>query len=870
MNATKPPHILLRILKWFCRSEYHIDIEGDLLEFHERNVEKHGKRKADWLLAKEILLLFRPSMIRNLSFGSQSLHTSLLANYLKVSWRNIMRQKRYSFFNVVGLVIGITCFILVSVFVAHERSFDGFYENVDNIYHIFDHSPEDTYLGSSYYAVTPAQLASTLVADYPEVQHATTVAEGKSLLSYNDENHWYEKGLYTDKEFFQLFSHPKFIEGDAQTAFEHPASIVLTTSLVAKMFSDGRAMGKTIVYKDKPHLITGVVEDPPANATFQFSFIANLQNDRRYLSEFKKDKWDGSNYYTFFSLHPSADPRALEGKMDNLIDQYWTKDRPFDFYYLLQPFQAIHLNSNINNDFELKGNPQQLYLFAAVSLLILILAGINYVNLSIARSMIRVKEVGVRKSFGAGRKQLVFQFLLESELLAVMAFVISLILAKFLIPAFGLILDRQLELSFIHNLDLLLILTGAVFLLGFFAGIYPALVISSPSIISTLKGGSQDNLKGKGTQKWLIVFQYTVSIALVICTLVMYQQFQFIGKKELGFEKEQILTMELLDSKVIKNFDVIKEEWLANPDIIQVGTSQDLPHNVQSGTLVNDDEGGDPDDDLAITRLRADRDFLEVFEIALLAGRMLPDQPISGKKECLINESAVKALGLTPYEAIGQVLTDDTPSEYRTVIGVVKDFHIHHMHLAITPMLIETKPYFEYISLKVHAQNIPELLRFLDKSLKEHTDYPADFKFMDDRINQLYESEQKKAKLFGTLSLLTIVIASLGLYGLAALSAHQRIKEIGIRKVLGASIANILVLISGNFMKLIIGGFMVAIPIAWFSMQGWLDSYAYRVSISWLPFFIVGFAALMIALLTISGQSVKAASANPVDCLRNE
>ncbi len=874
MYSSKPPRFILRLLKWFCRPGYHIDIEGDLLEFYERNVEQYGKRKADRLLFKEILLLFRPSMIRQLSFRSRVIQTSLLTNYVKISWRSILRQKLYSFFNVAGLVMGITCFILISIFVSHERSFDEFYENIDNIYHVYEYeyAPGDAYLGSDYYAVTPAQLASTLMADYPEVVHATTVSEKEVLLSYQKDNRWYEKGLFTDPTFFRLFSHPKFIEGDAQTAFEHPASIVLTESLAAKVFPSGNAIGHSLTYQEKPHLITGIVKDPPVNSTFQFSFIANLQDDLNYQSEFKKQKWDGSNYYTFFSLSPSADPDLLQQKMDDLVDRYWTEDRPYALDYFFQPFSDIHLHTNLNNDFGIKGNAQQVYLFITVSILILVLAGINYINLSIARSMIRFKEVGIRKSFGAHRKQLLFQFLLESQMLAILAFGISLVIAWFLLPSFGAMLNRQLTLNFSNTPDLLPALTGTVLLLGFFTGIYPALVISSPSAIDIIKGRSHDKIQGKGTQNWLVIFQYAVSIAMVICTLIMLQQFQFISNKELGFEKEQILTLEVPDREILRKFDIIKEEWLANPDIIQVGTSQNLPHNIQSGTVVNDDKDGDPSDDLAIYRLRADRDFLEIFDLELLAGNTLPKTPRKGENpECLINEAAARALGLSPNEAVGQMLTDDSPPRnYRRIIGVVKDFHMHDMRSKISPLLIETKSYFQFISIKAHAHNMSELLRFLDESIKRHSHYPVSFQFMDDRINRLYESEQKKAKLFGSLSLLTIIIASLGLYGLAALNAHQKVKEIGIRKVLGASVTNILVLISGNFLKLIAGGFIIAIPIAWVSMQGWLENYAYRVSMSWLTFLIVGLAALTLALLTVGGQSMKAALVNPVDCLRNE
>ncbi len=872
MSSPTPPKFILRFLKWFCKPEYHLDIEGDLLEFYERNVEELGRRKANLRLYKDVFLLFRPSMMRSISFGVPHLQLSLLANYFKVSWRSIMSQKQYSFFNVAGLVFGITCFILVSIFVSHERSFDRFYENVDNIYHVYEYEyAEEAYLGSEYYAVTPAQMASALMADYPEVEYATTLTEDYALLTHENRDPWYEKGLFTDSTFFKVFSHPKFNEGSAETAFLNLRSIILTQSLADKMFPSSGAMGQTLTYKDEPYLVTGVVMDPPLNSTFQFSFIANLQDDERYLSEFKKERWDGSNYYTFFSMNPSADPESLEQKLPEVIEKYWTTDGTFHFDYLIQPFAAHHFNSNTNNDLGKKGSMQQIILFLTVSILILILAGINYVNLSIARSMIRIREVGIRKSFGAGRRQLVFQFLLESELLAVMAFVVSLVIAKILLPYFGMSLDRELTFNLFNNFSLLLMLFGIILLLGLAAGIYPAWVISSASTTQIIKGRSQDNTQGKGTQQWLVIFQYSVSIAMVICTIIIYQQFQFISNKELGFEQDQILTLEVRDMDILRNYNTIKAELLANPDIIGVGTSQNLPHDVRSGTTVNDDEGGDPGDDLSIYRLRADHDFIDIYQLEVVAGRSLPEIPVKGKNlECLINESAAEALGFSPQEAIGQILTDDTPpSQYRTIIGVVKDFHQHGLHLEISPMLVEYRPFFEYISVKANSQDIPGLIEYMDKTIKKHSEYPVNFRFMDDRVNQLYAGEQKKASLFSGLSLLTIIIATLGLYGLAALNAHQKVKEIGIRKVLGASISSILIFTSGNFLKLIAGGFLISIPIAWYAMQQWLENYAYRIDINWLTFALVGLGAMLIALLTVGSQSIKAAIVNPVDCIRD-
>ena len=351
----------------------------------------------------------------------------------------------------------------------------------------------------------------------------------------------------------------------------------------------------------------------------------------------------------------------------------------------------------------------------------------------------------------------------------------------------------------------------------------------------------------------------------------MYQQFLFIGNRELGFEKDHILTMEIRDYQVIKNFEVIKNEWLKNPGIIAVGTSQSLPHNVKSATIVNDDVGGDPDDDLAIYRLRINHEFLEVYGLELIAGRPLPVQIKQGaKKVCLINESAAKAIGFSPLQALGQTFSDDSPWNERTIIGVVKDFHLHPMHLKISPVLIEPREYFQFLSVKVHPENVSELIGFMERTLKLHSNYPFEFQFMDDRVDQLYKSDRNRTEMFSLFSVLAIIIASLGLFGLAALSAHKRVKEIGIRKILGASVQNVLILVNGSFLKMVLAGFLLAIPVAWFLMYHWLQNYAYRVKVQWWMFAFAGLAAMVIAILTISSQSIKAALINPVNCLRNE
>lgn len=869
MSNSHPPKFLLRLLKWFCKSSYHIDIEGDLLELYERNEEKYGKRKANYILAKDVLRLFRPGMIKSFVSPRQLGTLSMFNNYIKVSRRNLLKQKQYAFINIAGLSIGIVCFILISLFVDHERSFDRFYNDVDSIYHVYERSPGDLYLGSDSYSVTPAQLAPTLMENYPEVDYATTVSEDDGLLGDGEQSFYWEKGLFVDPNFFNVFSHPEFVQGDPNTVFDHPESIVLTQSLANKMFRKNNAVGKTLVFRDKIYTITGIVDDQPQNATFQFSFLANLKADQRYLNEFKKDKWDGSNYYTFFNLKPSASLSSLHGKMPDMVDRYWIDDLTFDIEYHFQPFSAIHMRTDINNDFQLKGSPQQVSLFITIAVLILALACINYMNLSIARSMSRAKEVGLRKTIGAERNQLIVQFLLESVMLSFVALIIALGIVSLILPEFGALLNRELNVNILlEKPRLMLGITAVVTLIGIISGSYPALGISGLKPIHVLKGNATNQVKGGSLQRWLIVGQYAISTVMVICTIIMYQQFQFIGDKELGFEQDQIITVEVSDPNVRRNFNALKSEWASNPDILAIGTSQNLPHEVRSSTIVNDDTGGDPDDDFAVQRLRVGHEFLDIYELELIAGNYLTVD--SGERTCLVNESAVKALGLSPKEAIGHVITDDSPRNYRTIVGVVKDFHSLSMHLEISPLLIESRTYFQYISFKIRAENTRELIASMENTWKQYSNYPFDFQFMDERVNRLYAADQQRATLFSSFSALAIIIASLGLFGLAALQAQQRVKEIGIRKVLGASIQSILGLVTGSFLKMIFAGFIIAIPVAWFLMDTWLQNYAYRIGIEWWVFALAGAAAILIAVLSISSQSIKAALVNPVECLRGE
>ncbi|HAA19327.1 MAG TPA: hypothetical protein DCP28_11350, partial [Cytophagales bacterium] len=395
-----PPKFPIRLLEAFCRPDLFPFIEGDLREHYERNVQKVGTRKAKRRLYKDILFLFRPGMMKTLHQLTDLINTGMLQNYLKVSWRNLVRQRRYSLINLAGLSLGLCCFLLIYLFVNHERSYDRFYENAEGIYRVYEHASGDEYLGSDLYAVTPAQLASTLTQDYPEVRHATTLRKASLLLGTDQTGYFMEDGLWVDTSFFQVFSHPTFLQGSAAKALAHPQSIVLTVSLAEKFGNPYTLVGQSITVDEEPYLVSGIVEDVPANSTFQFGYLINLQSHQGYLNEFKKERWDGSNYQTYFTVNQKAQVAALEAKMDHLISTHWTEDRS-DIAYYFQPLTDIHMRADMNNDFGGKGNPQQISIFQASALLILALACFNYMNLSIARSMHRAREIGLRKTIGA-------------------------------------------------------------------------------------------------------------------------------------------------------------------------------------------------------------------------------------------------------------------------------------------------------------------------------------------------------------------------------------------------------------------------------------------------------------------------------------
>ncbi|MEM6361491.1 MAG: ABC transporter permease [Bacteroidota bacterium] len=867
MNKLSPPKLPLRFFRWYCHPDYAEDLEGDLLErFYERTEEK-DVRSAKWGFTKDVIRLFRPGIIKPMG-GTDKLNSyGMLQNYFKISWRNLLSQKLYSSINIGGLSIGITCFLIVFLYVHHELSYDRFYDNTNKIYRVYQKQIGNMSGGSDLFAETPVLLAPKLRADFPEVEHATTLQGQSALISFNDK-HYQERGLWADNQFFNVFPLP-FLTGNPIKALQGPKSIVLTESLAEKIFSGANPIGQQITFRrDFTFTVTAVIEDLPETSSLKFSYLTNLSASSFYQRELEQGNWFSNSFFTFLSVAENGNPESLEANIQRMFDGLRRENKKrSDAEYRLGPLTGLHLETNINSDIGLKGNPDYIRLFSVIAVLVLALACINYINLAVARSMKRAKEVGLRKVIGARKGQLMTQFLSESLLISFLALVLGFALTMVLLPIFSNWIERQLAIESLGPW-LYIGLPILVMIIGLISGSYPAFIISSTEPVNAIKGKASTKHSGIKLQNLLVVAQYTVAVALIISSLVIYQQFRFIQNKELGYQKDHIIAISIDDRKLFEHVDQLKTEWLQNPSILAVSATERLPTYIRSGTTVRGKQG---DGQFAIQRARIDPDYLQVFDIDLVAGRNLSAEIVSDKESGrIINETAARELGWTPQDAVGKQFyySDGEPM---TIVGVVKDFHMNSLHLPITPLMMMLRnEYVRYIGVKVHPDNIIETLTYLEKSLQEYSPYPFSFKFLDEHYNRLYKAEVQAGELFGFFTLVAILIASVGLFGLAAYSTNQRTKEIGIRKVLGASITRIITMISSEYLRMAFMSLLIAAPVGWFFIEQWLEDFSYRVEIKWWIFAIAGLATFTLSVLIVSSQAVKAAISNPVDSLRNE
>ena len=786
----------------------------------------------------------------------------MIKNYLKSALRNIKKQKWYSLITLTGLTIGMTCFVLISLYVRYELSYDKFHPHADHIYRVIAHTRE-AYRGKSQVAVTPAPLASAMENELAEVLKTTKVSDRKGVISIDGTPFPENRIYYADPSFLEIFSFP-LAAGYARQALNEPYNLLLSRDMAAKYFGSENPLGKIIQVDQQDYTITGVLENIPGNTHFKFDHLASFASLVEMRGREKMDTWNSWNYYTYALLHHRTDLPALEKKLNDIIKINFDEDASQNLW--LQPVADIHLHTKANFELESGADIRNVHLLSVIGIFILLIACFNYMNLATARSTLRAREIGMRKVIGASRRRIIRQFLGESCLFSLFALICSSFLIKILLPAFRNFISRELEAGFIQNGTLLLTLTGLTLFIGLVSGSYPALVISSFQPADILSGkavkGSRKSLLFRNS---LVIAQFAVSAALIFCTITVYRQLHFIKNKDVGFSKDHIVTIR----NPKEGYEAFKNSLLAHLQILEITESDNLPYGITNASF-GKWEGHSPEERLLFYRNRVSSNFLDFYNIPIVQGRGF-SQEFADKdgQAYILNEAAVKTIGWE--NPIGRSI-EFGEDEKGIVVGVIKDFHFAPLHLNIGPLALtpnsEPSP---WISIKITQKNIPRTLALIESTWKTHSpDGVYSYSFLDDRLDRMYRTEHRLGKTFSIYTFIALFIACLGLFGLASFTTEQRTKEIGIRKVLGASEWDITLLTTKKFIVLVLMANIAAGPVAGYAMKQWLNNFAYRIHIGFGGFALAAAASLLITLMTVGYQSLKAALSNPVNSLRSE
>ncbi|MBC7828363.1 MAG: ABC transporter permease [Chitinophagaceae bacterium] len=793
----------------------------------------------------------------------------MLKNYFKVALRNLSKNKSSTIINVIGLSTGLICFILIFLFVKDELSYDRFNKEPEQVYRIVKDFVNDD-KSRIPDATTPPALAPAMQKDLPEVAQVTRLfpSWGRRYILQVGDKKMNEQGLMrVDSNFFEVFNFP-FLKGNQQSAFKQSRSIILTESSAKKYFGEQDPIGKTIkldIDNGTDYAVTAVLRDVPSTSHFRFDFLIPLKFGNTDLST----EWGWYNFYTYARLKPGVNPEIFESKLQPLFKKY-QPDNTNIFYS--QALTDIHLDSRLKWELGNNGDRSYVHIMLAIAIFVIIIAGINYINLATARSSKRAKEVGIRKVAGAHRSILVGQFLSESVLIVFFSLIVSVALSALILPFFNQLMEKNLSLFSSGNANTWLIIGAVALLVGFGAGLYPAFYLARFQPIQVLKSNIMSITKGAFLRKGLVTFQFVISMVMITSIIVISTQLSYMRNKKLGFDKDNMLLIHNIGR--LQNKTTLKDELLKLPSVKSVGAADGLlgGQNWTNGIRVKDKE-----DESLLNFLNVDYDFLTTMNVQLKEGRNFSKGFGRDSVAIILSETAVKEIGLKRPVIGSQIVwgEEDTTIYYADVIGVVKDFHFSNFHEPIKPfgfvLDLERNSRVNTLFVKTLPENIDQTLNSIEKIWKTLVpDQPIEYSFQDDQISTMHRQETKFQQMFSYLTIVAIVIACLGLFGLASFTAEQRTKEIGIRKVLGASIHGLVSLLSKDFLKLIVLAIFIAIPVAWYFMNYWLQDFVYRVSISWWVFVIAGISALLIAVLTVSFQAIKAAIANPVKSLRTE
>ncbi|MCC6287592.1 MAG: ABC transporter permease [Chitinophagaceae bacterium] len=795
-----------------------------------------------------------------------------------LAFRNLAKHKGFTLLNIAGLAAGLTCFIFIASWIQDELSYDTFNTKANRIVRVVSKSttPSETF----YQAVTGPPLANALKTDFPEVENTVRLDNRNAIVKFGNNQSDEDGILLTDPSFFDIFGY-HLSRGNAKTALNDPYDIIVTESMARKYFGNEDPIGKAfLIYmfdstgRGALYKITGVIPDPPKNAHFTFNFLVSFKTFETYAPEAAAE-WGKNDFYTYLLLRNESDIKKIEARLPAFAERHtekYMRETNTHLDFSVQPLTSIHLNSHLRYEITPTGSMENIYIFATIGILILLIACINYMNLATARASERAKETGVKKVLGAQKIQLIFQHLAEASVVTFISFLAALLLAAVLQPVFKELSGKELLLF--NSLNLLLLLFAITFTLGILSGIYPAILITAYKPAEVLKGKLTSISGGARLRKLLVVLQFTISIILIAGILVVNSQLSYIQHKDLGYKKDALLTLKTNgNTDVIENYQAFKNAVLSKPFVTGIATSNTILAGGLGNRGVTTVSGNGDRITSILYNLKADENYINVYGIKMIAGRNFYPNIAADSASYIINEAAVKSFGWKNAEDAINKPFSATGKEGR-VIGVVKDFHFNSLYQQVEPLVI--MPYFpnqrfSQISVRIAMNDPQKAVSWIADNWKKI--FPGallEYSFMDKKLNDQYIAESRFSKFFLYFSILSLIIACLGLFGLAAFTVQQRIKEIGIRKVLGASVSGITAMLSTGFLKLVFVSAIIAVPVAWYVMNKWLENFAYRVNIEWWVFVVAGLAALVIALLTISFQAIKAALANPVKSLRTE
>ena len=865
MNKLPPPQRALRFLRWFCRDDYLEEIEGNLLELYEQQYEE-SPAKARRQFAWNVLRHFRPAFIRSFKPHYSTNHTAMFRHNFLLTYRNFKRYKSTFLINLIGLSSGLACTLLIFLWVQDELSVDKFHQKDDRLYQVMEnqHNTDATVTTD----VTPGLLAESLAEEIPEVEYATPASWPENLTLSVESKDIKAEGQYVGKDFFNIFSY-SLIQGHKDQVLADKNAIVISETLAMKLFNTTEnIIGKSIeIQHERQFLISGIFKEVPSNSSTQFDFVLSFE-------VYKDDSpwvlgWKNNGILTYLTLREGSDASHFNQKIVDFVKSHGGEEYVTIF---AKPYSENYLYGKYENGQQVSGRIAYVRLFSIIALFILSIACINFMNLSTAKASRRLKEIGIKKAIGAHRNSLISQYLSESLLMAGLSLIVAVVIVMLFLPQFNEITGKHLTVDL--DIPLFLAMLSITVLAGLLAGSYPALYLSNFKPVAILKGGAAlSNFNSSVGELWarkgLVIFQFILSIILIVSVLVVYQQIAYTQTKNLGYDKDNIIHFEV-EGKAEKSLDAFLSEVSNIPGILKASS---IAHSlVEGGSRSSSNsvewEGKNPDDIVEMENVRVNYGMIEMLDIPMIAGRTFSKEYSADSTNIIFNEAAIETMGLK--DPVGKVIK--LWGEDRQIIGVAENFHFQSFHEKVKPLFFILKPQQTWIVMaKVAAGREQETIVNFEKFYRQYNPgFTFDYSFMDEDYRAQYIAEQRVSTLSKYFAGIAILISCLGLFGLAAFTAERRLKEIGIRKALGASDLSIVRLLSGDFTKMVLLAIAIALPVSYFLAARWLESFAFRIDLAWWYFAGAGLLALLIAWFTVGLQTVRAARVNPVECLRDE